>query len=61
MASLPQDREVGRAMKTNMPRSEMGVEGQPHFQSQLLGDFKEHMTITCIVYTMVAMVVLRTN
>lgn len=37
-------------MKTNMTESEMGVEGQPHFQSQLFGDLKQYVTITCVVY-----------
>lgn len=50
MASLPQDRELGRAIKTNMPESEMEVEGQPRFQSQLLGDLKQYVTITCVAY-----------
>lgn len=50
MASLPQDRELGRAIKTNMPESEMEVEGQPPFRSQLLGDLKQYVTITCVAY-----------
>lgn len=50
MASLPQDRELGRAIKTNMPESEMEVEGQPPFQSQLLVDHKQYVTVTSVVY-----------
>lgn len=61
VASLPQDREFGRAVKTNMLGSEMAVEGQPHFQSQLLGDLRQHVTITCIVYMVVIMLILRAN
>ena len=37
-------------MKTNMTESEMGVEGQPYFQSQLFADLKQYVTITCVVY-----------
>lgn len=33
-----------------MPESEMEVEGQPPFQSQLLGDLKQYVTITCVAY-----------